>query len=382
MGKNKVYAVAKGRKPGIYHDWKSCQEQIKGYPNAKFKSFSITTEAQHFITANGGDVQPNHTSGSTNRPNNYTMPTDSCVVAGGTRKQKVYAVANGKKPGIYKTWKECQAQTKGFSRALFKSFTCHEEAQKFIIQYTSMNDTNINAGTKRKLAEESHSSSNVTNKRSQLHINYDSSIHIQIWFDGGSRGNPGIAGAGAYVITTATYQTKPSKYSGEGDGNHTRKRMAKIRKYCGNSFTNNHAEYTGLIEGLKQAKASIDEFFDGKVGATAPTKVSVDIKGDSNLVINQVSGAFSCGKDSPLKGLNAECIKLTNTIKGMDNSQVRNSSSSNSSNTSYNNCTVDMTMLHVYRDSNAIADGLANEAMDQRKSWTTYEDDVAIEIEV
>lgn len=37
-------------------------------------------------------------------------------------KKKYYAVRIGIKPGIYETWEECEAQTKGFSGAQYKSF--------------------------------------------------------------------------------------------------------------------------------------------------------------------------------------------------------------------------------------------------------------------
>jgi ribonuclease HI len=45
---------------------------------------------------------------------------------------KIYAVKTGRKPGIYKTWAECQAQTSGFSGAVFKSFSSLEEAEKYM----------------------------------------------------------------------------------------------------------------------------------------------------------------------------------------------------------------------------------------------------------
>lgn len=38
--KQKYYVVWDGVNPGIYNSWSECQEQIKGYPNAKYKSFS------------------------------------------------------------------------------------------------------------------------------------------------------------------------------------------------------------------------------------------------------------------------------------------------------------------------------------------------------
>ncbi len=43
-----------------------------------------------------------------------------------------YAVRNGKKPGIYKTWAECQLQTLGFSGAIFKKFKQLKDAESFL----------------------------------------------------------------------------------------------------------------------------------------------------------------------------------------------------------------------------------------------------------
>ncbi|MBN2173604.1 MAG: ribonuclease H family protein [Bacteroidales bacterium] len=41
MGKNKKYYVVwKGRIPGIYHTWEDCKNQIEGYAEAVYKSFS------------------------------------------------------------------------------------------------------------------------------------------------------------------------------------------------------------------------------------------------------------------------------------------------------------------------------------------------------
>lgn len=45
--------------------------------------------------------------------------------------QKYYAVRTGKTPGIYLSWKECQAQIDGFSGAIYKSFLTREEAERF-----------------------------------------------------------------------------------------------------------------------------------------------------------------------------------------------------------------------------------------------------------
>lgn len=44
----------------------------------------------------------------------------------------VYAVKVGRKPGVYKTWKECQQQVTGFSGPVFKKFDTEEQALEFI----------------------------------------------------------------------------------------------------------------------------------------------------------------------------------------------------------------------------------------------------------
>ncbi len=46
--------------------------------------------------------------------------------------KKFYAVKAGRVPGVYGTWRECQAQINGFSGAVFKSFTTEEEAAWFV----------------------------------------------------------------------------------------------------------------------------------------------------------------------------------------------------------------------------------------------------------
>lgn len=43
-----------------------------------------------------------------------------------------YAVRIGRKPGIYKTWPECEAQVKGYPNAVYKKFTDESEALAFI----------------------------------------------------------------------------------------------------------------------------------------------------------------------------------------------------------------------------------------------------------
>ena len=45
---------------------------------------------------------------------------------------KYYAVRQGVKPGIYKTWEDCQMQVKGYKGAEYKSFKDISEAAEYV----------------------------------------------------------------------------------------------------------------------------------------------------------------------------------------------------------------------------------------------------------
>lgn len=47
-------------------------------------------------------------------------------------KNNFYAVLSGRKPGIYRTWDECQKQVIGFKGARFKGFVTRQEAENFM----------------------------------------------------------------------------------------------------------------------------------------------------------------------------------------------------------------------------------------------------------
>ena len=48
------------------------------------------------------------------------------------KKQKIYAVKKGNQTGIFYTWEECQAATKGFPSPDFRSFATEEEAKAYL----------------------------------------------------------------------------------------------------------------------------------------------------------------------------------------------------------------------------------------------------------
>lgn len=86
-------------------------------------------------------------------------------------------------------------------------------------------------------------------------------MKVSVYTDGGSRGNPGPS-AFAVVLT-------------DGSG----KVIKEFSRYLGR-ITNNEAEYKGAIAGLIEAKA---------LGAD-----EVDMTSDSELMVRQINGQYSC----------------------------------------------------------------------------------------
>jgi len=92
---------------------------------------------------------------------------------------------------------------------------------------------------------------------------------IRIVFDGGSRGNPGH-GYGSYAL----------KWPGLP--------QQVVRLQFGEQVTNNEAEYDALIAALE---AILQRLLDADAD---PATARLDMRGDSQLVINQVLGQWRC----------------------------------------------------------------------------------------
>jgi probable phosphoglycerate mutase len=131
-------------------------------------------------------------------------------------------------------------------------------------------------------------------------------MRLIIEADGGSRGNPGISGAGAVVIDESSGQV--IKEISEGVG----------------IATNNVAEYTALVLALEAA-------FEISPSA------SVLVRMDSKLVVEQMSGRWKI-KHPDMMALGAKVQKL---IAGKD-----------------------VEFVWIPREQNTLADALANKAMD------------------
>ena len=125
--------------------------------------------------------------------------------------------------------------------------------------------------------------------------------------DGGSRGNPGVAGYGAVVRDAATGEV-----------------LAEVSEPIGRA-TNNVAEYSGLLAGLRAA------------GQLAPG-AEAEVRMDSKLVVEQMSGRWQI-KHPDLRKLAAEARQAARALGRV-------------------------TYTWVPRERNTHADRLANQAMD------------------
>ena len=126
--------------------------------------------------------------------------------------------------------------------------------------------------------------------------------YYTLYFDGCSKGNPGVSGAG-YVIYDL--------YNNELTYNHL---------FVGKKQTNNYAEYIGLISGMEEANRQNIK--------------NITINGDSMLVINQMNGIYKVNSPN-IKPLYEKVKQLE---KLFDNISYK----------------------HIYRKYNKRADELAN----------------------
>ncbi len=135
---------------------------------------------------------------------------------------------------------------------------------------------------------------------------------INLYTDGGARGNPGPAGAGIWI------ETLQKKYS----------------QFLGENKTNNEAEYEALILGLKKIKSLL-----GKKQAKE-TKVKCFL--DSELVVKQLNHQYKLKE----KRIQQYFLEIWNL--GLDFKQL--------------------IFQHIPREKNKIADQLVNQALDKEKS--------------
>jgi ribonuclease HI len=134
---------------------------------------------------------------------------------------------------------------------------------------------------------------------------------VNIYTDGGARGNPGPAGLGLVIY------------------DESQNIIYKNSKYLGIK-TNNEAEYAALISSLEWLNNNKDNFSITKF----------NLFSDSQLLVRQIQGMYKV-KASHLKPLHDLCLSLLESIN------------------------LPYTFTDIRREKNKLADSLANDAMDK-----------------
>jgi ribonuclease HI len=117
-------------------------------------------------------------------------------------------------------------------------------------------------------------------------------------FDGGSRGNPG-PGYGSYAITRMK------------DG---KQRLERLE--LGDHYTSNEAEYDTLIAALRDLIGRIE------AGRRDPAEFSLEIRGDSTLVIRQLLGNWKVKEPRMQERVN-RCLPLLQRFRSVELKQQR-----------------------------------------------------------
>ncbi len=189
-------------------------------------------------------------------------------------KKKFYAVACGKKPGIYTSWPEAELQVKGYGGARYKGFVSLAEAKSWLADPQWSKKTKKVTITPRKYQKLSPSSSAA----------------IEIYTDGGAINNPGPGGYGVVLLINGE--------SHEISGGYQR-------------TTNNRMELMACIKGIEALPSS-----------TEP----VALFSDSKYVVNGISRGWATGwrkrgwrKADGSPAVNADLWeRLLDLIEGLD----------------------------------------------------------------
>ncbi len=122
---------------------------------------------------------------------------------------------------------------------------------------------------------------------------------------------------------------------------HERKKI-HLRKYLGTNATNNQAEYQGLLAGVQQARQEIIRLMTETTGHFL-WNVTLEIRGDSELIIRQLQGEYKC-RHPQLLVLYKQVKALVDELMHRDNLRLH------------------VTYDHVYREHNSKADGQTDES--------------------
>lgn len=97
----KYYAVKNGRNVGIFTDWTSCEQQVKGFRNCQFKSFKTLRDAERWLNDTNEPLPPLQ---GNNKKETLYIYTDGSYI----NKQCGYGVAIIRPESIVRLYGPCE----------------------------------------------------------------------------------------------------------------------------------------------------------------------------------------------------------------------------------------------------------------------------------
>ena len=341
----KHYAVARGRRTGIFRTWSECEQQVKGFPNARFKSFQSREDAKMFVAAAGKCASASAVALSQALTVCHTPDRDSVSPPKRSRSEHPTAGASG----------SVRLDAAG-EIVIVGRDTEHPAAST---QQSTRPASKSSAETKQTAGVSSLCAVSVSTESPGTNAEHSPFRRYRLFADGGARGNPGIAGCG-YVLLDGGVDgfATPVESPSDVDG----RTVEAGGEWVGAHETNNTAEYRGLIRGLSRAVelcgipvGSVPAPAAGLAETGVPGEVDlshgIDIFLDSNLVVQQVSGKWDAKKPH-LRALRDEVWRL---LRRFDSRRVG----------SVHPKECQWNIRHIRREHNQRADTQANLAMDR-----------------
>lgn len=288
------FAVARGHQVRVFDSAQATISATAGFPNAYFRQFHTKAEAEAFLAGYQAALQHMQSTG-------VDLPANVCQ-GHGDATLEVPAASSASRDQRRASAEAATAAHAGTTPASARPITAKDTP-------AGVTATPDPACGSARAAATQPSTAEFT--------------HFKAHFDGASRGNPGVGGAGALLYGANTrgasswslicQQTRPL-----------------------HQITNNQAEWHGCLLALKLLQDAVDR-------SHAPVQ-SISLRGDSQLVLRQLSGQYQV-KHPGLQPLARQgkgaWAALTSRLPA-------------------GRCEI----LHVPRAQNAAADDLANHATD------------------
>ena len=345
------YAVARGRRSGVFKTWEECKEQVKGFSGAKYKKFNTMVEAKSFVSGLN-DAGSSGYSSSATTDNGSSMMRNKLVPAIATHvpipplkrmkveeekedesvvienkdafdhlddvpavsvqdpdhiivedvnfssqepehifePRSVFVVIEGRNKGIYRSVTEAWNEIDGYSNSFVKTFKDEDDARFFLENYKA------NAGSP---------------ERSPPLERDGTTRHVHVWTDGPCESN-GKARRHVHVWTDGACESNGKARAAAGIGVYWGPNDPRnICEPLLGRQTNNRAEIHAAIRAIREAKSQ------GYTSVTVHTDSLFLINSITKWVTGWIRRGWTLATGAPVVN-KEDFLQLLDVMKGID----------------------------------------------------------------